>query len=368
MLVVGGGVAGMAFAIRASQLGQSVEIVELDPQWRVAGAGISVTGPTYRALKRLGVLDAVKAGGFLISHGAVICAADGSPIAEVPYRAIEPDLPTAGGILRPKLHEILSAKVRALGVRVTLGATLQSTAESHDGVTALLSNGETREVDLVVAADGAFSAVRAQLFPDADAPAYTGQYCWRLLAQRPAQVDRPHFFMSADVTCGLMPVSADEMYLWLLETAPARRRINEADLTDHLRDLLAPFGGVVDAVRAAIDAGAPIIARPLDALLLPLPWHRGKTILIGDAVHATTPHLASGAGIAVEDGLLLAEALAGGDPIEAVFDQFEARRWERCRLVVEDSVAIGRMQQTDASPAALNERMSRAQAALALDI
>lgn len=368
VLVIGGGVGGMTFALRAAQHGAHIEIVEADPQWRVAGAGITITGPTFRAIKRLGLLEEVVAKGFYIDTGAIICAPDGSPVGEVPMRSLEPGLPTNGGILRPRLHDIMASQVKAQGVRVTLGQTVKALEDQGERVSATISDGRTEDFDLVVVADGAFSPTRSIVFPEAPVPSYTGQYCWRILARRPSEIRRPHFYMDGKVTCGVMPVNDEQMYLWLLENAPERRRLADEDLPDLLRGMLAPFAGAIDAVREAIDAGAPIIARPLDAVLLPLPWHKGRTILIGDAVHATTPHLASGAGIAIEDGMLLADMLAeSGDPI-AAFERFEARRYERCRLVVEDSVAIGHMQQTAASPEALNQRMSRAQAALAAEI
>ena len=55
------------------------------------------------------------------------------------------------------------------------------------------------------------------------------------------------------------------------------------------------------------EADANIDYRPLSNLLVPLPWHKGRIVLIGDTVHATTPHLASGAGIGIESAIVLAE-------------------------------------------------------------
>ena len=80
-------------------------------------------------------------------------------------------------------------------------------------------------------------------------------------------------------------------------------------------------------------------------MLLPPPWNVGRIGLIGDAAHATTPHLASGAGIAIEDGLVLAEELAKAASVEAGWAAFVAQRYERARLVVENSVEIGRLEQ-----------------------
>jgi 2-polyprenyl-6-methoxyphenol hydroxylase-like FAD-dependent oxidoreductase len=68
-------------------------------------------------------------------------------------------------------------------------------------------------------------------------------------------------------------------------------------------------------------------------------------ILIGDAAHPTTPQLASGAGMAVEDALVLTEELLEHETVAAAFSGFMERRYERCRLVVENSLEIGRREQ-----------------------
>ena len=112
-----------------------------------------------------------------------------------------------------------------------------------------------------------------------------------------------------------------------------------------LAEQLRGFGGALGAVRDSLDASARINYRPLEKLLLPPPWHRGRVILIGDAAHATTPHLASGAGLAVEDALVLGECLdvrawRSSDALQ----RFAARRYERCRMVVENSVRLGELE------------------------
>jgi 2-polyprenyl-6-methoxyphenol hydroxylase-like FAD-dependent oxidoreductase len=84
--------------------------------------------------------------------------------------------------------------------------------------------------------------------------------------------------------------------------------------------------------------------RPLEWMLLPRPWHRGRIVLIGDAAHATTPHMASGAGLAAEDGLVLGEEIARTDDVGQALDAFGERRFERARLVVENSVRVGEIE------------------------
>jgi len=97
---------------------------------------------------------------------------------------------------------------------------------------------------------------------------------------------------------------------------------------------------------------------------MPAPWHVGRVVLIGDAVHATTPHLASGAGIAVEDAVVLAEELDAGGSVDEVLLRFSQRRFERCRLVVESSVRLGQIEQEGGSKAEHGQLMRDAMVAL----
>ena len=367
LLIVGGGFAGMSLAIRMREIGWKVDLVEIDPEWRVYGAGISITGPTYRASKRLGIADELIARGYASHQGVRICTPGGEVVAEMPAAPIEPGLPTGGGIMRPVMHEILSARTRASGTNVRLGVTLESYSESRGQIQVETSDGRTARYSLVVAADGAFSKTRNLVFPGAPPPTYTGQYCWRLVAERHPDIKGVHFYMAGSITAGVMPTSAAQMYMFLLQAEPHKVRIDETTQWQRLKELMAPFSGLLGTLRDGLSASSPIICRPLDAILLPRPWHRGRILLIGDAVHATTPHLASGAGIAIEDALVLSKELAGDD-IERAIVRFEERRWERCRLVVENSVRIGHMEQTHADPATLQKLMAESEAALRADI
>src|SRR5690606_27540068 len=112
----------------------------------------------------------------------------------------------------------------------------------------------------------------------------------------------------------------------------------------HVADLLRPYGGYVQQVRENLGEDSLVNYRPLEWLLLPTPWYNGRVVLIGDAVHATTPHMASGAGMAVEDGLVLGEELERHDDVGQALAAFTARRFERARLVVENSVRVGEIE------------------------
>jgi 2-polyprenyl-6-methoxyphenol hydroxylase-like FAD-dependent oxidoreductase len=88
-------------------------------------------------------------------------------------------------------------------------------------------------------------------------------------------------------------------------------------------------------------------------------------LLLGDAAHGTTPHLASGAGMAMEDALVLAESLQSHDTLEAALQAHTARRVPRCTLVVQNSVAIGDAEMRHEPASTLNEIMTRSHRALA---
>ena len=105
--------------------------------------------------------------------------------------------------------------------------------------------------------------------------------------------------------------------------------------------------------------------RGLAAMLLPPPWHRGRVVLIGDAAHTTTPHIAYGVGMAIEDSVVLAEELGRGASVEAALAPFSARRFERCRLVVETSLQLSRWEvDPPADPTLHHQLTGRALAAL----
>jgi 2-polyprenyl-6-methoxyphenol hydroxylase-like FAD-dependent oxidoreductase len=332
----------MATAIMLRRNGVPVDLIDLDPEWRVYGAGITITGPTLRAFQALGILERVIAGAHT-ADGVQVCDVAGEPLTIIPTPPpAGSDVPGSGGIMRPALHKILSNDVLALGANVRLGITVDAIASAADAEHVRFSDGTSGDYDLVVGADGLFSRVRALLFPNAPAPQFTGQACWRLMTGRLPAIDRRHYFLGGPVKAGLTPVSSSEMYMFVLENVGANAWVDPATFHEKLRDLLVAFGGPLARVRAGLNPESSIVYRPLETVLLPAPWHVGRTVIVGDAAHATTPQLASGAGMAVEDGLVLADEMQRASSVEEGLRRFMSRRYARCRLVVENSLQLGR--------------------------
>jgi 2-polyprenyl-6-methoxyphenol hydroxylase-like FAD-dependent oxidoreductase len=365
ILVLGGGIAGMSAAIQLADAGYTVDLVEKDPQWQVLGAGLTVLGSTLRALMHVGVLAEVREAGYF-AYGNKIFDFRGALKFERPgMRMPDVDLPSGGGILRPVLHGILSKAVAGAGVNVRLGVTANSMTKDGDSVQVQLSDGSARRYGLVLAADGLNSHTRQSIFGLSPKPTFTGQGCWRLVCERPAAVDRGCFYVGGPVTVGTVPVSQTHMYVWVLQHVPDNPWVDVSVQHEILRDLLKDFGGVVGDVRESLGANSTINYRPLEPLLFPAPWYRDGVLLIGDACHATTPHLASGAGMAVEDGVVLAQELTRASTVDEAVDSYMRRRWERCRLVVENSIAIGNVEMRHEGTAKLNHLMNVSQTELA---
>jgi 2-polyprenyl-6-methoxyphenol hydroxylase-like FAD-dependent oxidoreductase len=352
VLVVGGGIGGMCAAIQLRRLGIAVDLVELSPDWTVYGAGITISGPSLRALRTVGVVDQVIAQGGNWSH-IDICAGDGTLLNTVPVAHADgaEDLPPAGGILRPVLARILADATRTAGVDVRLGLTFEAIAQDTDGAEVAFTDGSSRRYDLVVGADGLNSKVRTTLFPDAPEPAFSGQGSWRTVVPRTRR--NSTIFMGRTTKAGLNPVSETESYLFVLDQRDRFDFIPATQWPTLLADLMEEFGGAVAEVRQGLRDGSiaadRIVYRPLMGLMMPAPWHRGRVVLLGDAVHATTPHLASGAGLAIEGAVVLAEELARCNHLEGALAAYCGRRYDRARLVVSSSLRMGELERAGGS-------------------
>lgn len=344
-LIVGGGFSGMSAAIELRKLGIAVDLVELDPQWRCYGAGISIGGPTLRAFRTLGVLERYLEQGYACD-GVEIRSASGQLLTELPTpRIAGSDVAGSGAVMRPVLASILAEQTRALGTQVRLGCTVKSMLQDAEGVEVRFTDGSMKRYALVIGADGLFSATRQMLLPDAPTPRYSGQGVWRAVLPRPAHIVRTMLWVGSKTKVGLNPVSQDEMYLFVNEDKPANERVAPEQFLTLLQQLLAPFTAPdVQQASAMLNADSLIVYRPLEGLLVEQPWYVGRVVLIGDAVHATTPHLASGAGIGIEDAIVLAEEIARATSLPSALQSFQTRRWERCRMVVQNSARLGEIE------------------------
>src|SRR5690606_4626473 len=195
------------------------------------------------------------------------------------------------------------------------------------------------EYDLVIGADGTYSATRAMVLPEAALPAFTGQAVWRYNLPRAAGLDALHVY-NGPIGAGLVPMSHELMYMYLTTPEPGNPRYPLEGLAAAMRGKTAACAPFIRQLAEQITDDHGVVYRPLVSLLVESPWHRNRVVLLGDAVHATTPHLGQGAGMAIEDSLVLAEELARHATVADAFDAYRARRFERCAYIVRASLAI----------------------------
>lgn len=350
VLIVGGGIAGMALAIGLSKKDIEAEIVESKTDWTVLGVGIIQQGTALRALKALGLLDRCLEKGFAI-NALVIGDAQSRVHVRIPQPQLAgPEYPGNLGIIRPQLHTVLAEASQEAGTRIRLGLTVASFTQDANAVEVQFTDGTHGTYDLVVGADGIYSHVRALLYGEQFRPRYVGQAVWRANLGRPAEVVDVSMWYGPHNKAGFCPLSQEEMYLFLTQNVPTLSRPEQEQLPALLREQLAEYSGLVGEVREHITDPQQVNYRPIESLLLPPPWYQGRVLLIGDAAHATSPHLASGAAMALEDAVVLAEELASTESISKALEQFMARRYERCRLVVENSLQLVEWEKNPTAP------------------
>ena len=131
-LIVGGGISGLVLSIALRRRGVAVDLVEIQPRWNVLGTGLSLTGPTLRALSSIGIVDQCIEVAFGFDR-VTFCDAKGTRIADLAMpRLAGPDRPATIAIGRPALHEVLLRNARSLGATIRLGTTIASLKQEAD--------------------------------------------------------------------------------------------------------------------------------------------------------------------------------------------------------------------------------------------
>ena len=338
ILIIGGGIGGLTAAIALRARGFAVTVIERDPEWSVYGVGIIQQSNVIRAMAQLGLIDEYVSTG--VGFDAVeVYAPNGLRVARVPTPRLVEGYPANMGIGRRALHTLLGDRTIGAGARVLLGVTATELADDGDGVDVTLSNGTRERFDLVIGADGVYSQVREQIFPDAPRPEFTGQAVWRYNLPRPTDLDALHAY-NGPTGVGLVPISNDLMYMYVTTPEPDNPRYPRDGLAATMRAKMATCAPRIRKLSEQVTDDDGVVYRPLEALLIDGPWHRGRIVLLGDAVHATTPHLGQGAGMAIEDSLVLAEELDRHHDVEAALTAYRDRRFDRCAYIVRSSIAI----------------------------
>ncbi|MFE7650893.1 FAD-dependent monooxygenase [Streptomyces phaeoluteigriseus] len=329
-VVVGAGIGGPAAALSLRRAGCEVTLVERTPRFTEVGAGIQLAPNATRALRRLGLLDAVAArasrpAGLSFrnwSDGAEICRYALGRAAEEEFGA--PYLQ----LHRADLHHVLATAVPPEAVR--LHTEVVGIGQDDKSAHVMTADGERLEADLVVAADGVRSAARQWLF-GADQPLFSGTAAYRALipAARAAPLDLPdyalwlgpdrhfvHYWVRRGELLNIVAVFRAEagQESWTASAEPGEQM---REFTGWDPRVLTLLGHAGQMFRHGLYTRAPLVR-----------WNVGRVTLLGDSAHAMVPFQAQGAAQALLDAVVLGDSLAGASPAEvpAALDRYVARR------------------------------------------
>jgi 2-polyprenyl-6-methoxyphenol hydroxylase-like FAD-dependent oxidoreductase len=330
VLIVGGGIAGLSVATALANCSIDCDIVERDREWTTIGAGVTLSPNGMRALRTLGLADAVEAAGRPIELVRTLTER-GELRSEFPGEVWD-GVGRTVAVHRAALQRVLRVGARNASLR--LGTTVTELTEFADAVEVSFSDGTRGRYELVVGADGIRSNVRDLCFDDT-APQYVGQMYWRTSVSAEV-VETATMMFDARRFVALIPLGAGQTYVaaQLFGTAPFD--LAPADVFPAVRAHFGDFASPMGEALAHFD-NATVHFGPAEEIERDQ-WRAGRVLLVGDAAHACSPTLAQGASMAFEDAVVLAELLEGADDTASIprtLDAFVARREPRARWVRE---------------------------------
>jgi FAD-dependent urate hydroxylase len=318
VLVVGAGIAGLAVARALARAGFSAEVVEREPVWDESGTGIYLAGNAARALRVLGLERAVLGRGIVIRRQRV-SDDRGRLLVEVDLAELWDGVGPCLALPRAHLHASLLEGARDVPIR--MGAHVRGLREQNGTVSVEFGDGTAGEYDLVIGADGVHSTVRRLVFGSEATAQPVGQVGWRFVTACPPEITTWSVMLGHRTAFLTIPIGNGRVYCYC----------DVVSKHDEDQELGSLFSGFAEPAPSLIDSllGEPLVHRSTIEEVALDSWTRGRVVLLGDAAHATSPNMAEGAAMALEDALVLAECLRRVGTIPAALSAFEARRRPR---------------------------------------
>ena len=321
VLIVGGGIAGLATARALTAHGIECDVVERASAWSDPGTGMYLPANAVRALGDLGLEAALCDRAVEIGRQRFLDQR-GRPLLDVDLATVWGKTGPCLAIEHRDLHEILRD-----GVPVRLDTTITALQDDGSQTRAALSDGSSDLYDLVVGADGVRSWVRTELFTGSN-PRFVRQVSWRFLVDGFPEISQWTVMLGRGKAFLTIPLGGGRIYCYADVSAQAAVDPTGGDpakLADPYRGFAEP---VPKILREAVRESQRPYFSPIEEVIQET-WVRGRIVLVGDAAHAMSPNMAEGAGLAVEDALVLAETIAAGRTLE----EFDARRRPRVTFV-----------------------------------
>jgi FAD-dependent urate hydroxylase len=324
ILVVGAGIAGLASARALRLSGYRPDVVEELPATTVPAAGIYLLGNAARALRDLGLDGPVRPLGAVVERQRFVDE-DGAELCVVDLGRLWAGVGDCRALPRADVQRVLLTSVGG-GVRYETAVRRLELAQPDGPVTVGFGDGATATYDLVVGADGRRSSVRS--LGALGGPARpVGQVVYRSVVSGGPPIDECVTVLGRRAAFLVVPMGGGRLYLCADEAAAAK----PADPRTRLDEVFGEFGG---PTRAVLDAVDTVQVSVTDEVELGC-WSRGPVVLVGDAAHATSPTLAEGAAMALEDAVVLAASLQAAGSIADALRGYESRRRPRTKWVLD---------------------------------
>jgi 2-polyprenyl-6-methoxyphenol hydroxylase-like FAD-dependent oxidoreductase len=342
ILVVGAGIAGCCAAIALAARGFTVSLIEKQDEWRFQSSGIFVYSNGLSSLHDIGVLDHVLAVGYIIENGRNIYFDHrGHHLVDVFYPAADDGrVPAILGIKRAELHRILAHQLKHFGLSAELGTTVRALKQTGDRVEIEFSRGSVENFDLVVAADGLRSQMRRLAGFDIQ-PRYSGLGVWRSVHDRPADLRDKIMMMGPGKRYGIMPISADKLYTFGTIVEPEGKWYDPEAWPETMAAKFREFEGPARRFIEELGPRSEVLYTAVEEIVMPLPWHAGRVVLIGDAAHASTPFMGQGGAMGVQDAVILARLLDSDNDVDALLRTYGEARQPVCRFAQDVSRQVG---------------------------
>ena len=342
-IVVGGGIGGLSLARELDRRGLAAVVLERAPKLATVGAGIIMNPNAMAVLEANGLAERVR------SHSAPYLTRDtfdhrGRRLATRDYRPLYAAGRLAIGALchRAHLHECLYDGLPPGSVH--LDTRIVALDAGLDGVRVETDRGEVFTGDVLIGADGIRSTVRAR-FLGPNEPVYLGYRSHRFVVPNGDGLEHFTEFLGRGLRVGLVPIGGGQLYVWTTFNSPRESRAWALDSVEALRAL---FTEIADPrVRRAfgeLESADGVVCTDIEEVRQ-AGWASGRVALLGDAAHALTPNMGQGAGMAMEDAVILAEELVRASRREAdvpeALARYVARRRRRVDTIVRLSRQIG---------------------------
>jgi 2-polyprenyl-6-methoxyphenol hydroxylase-like FAD-dependent oxidoreductase len=352
VLIAGAGIGGLTAALGLTRRGVPVEVYERRRTGDIlmAGSGLTIWSNATTALGALGLEDALLARSETVRGGTSV-----NEHEHVIYRMRTAQYTWPGSvpsvsISRGDLIDLLMAACREAGVPVHESHRCVGYEEDSDGVVLKLDDGRTVKGSVLIGADGIRSAILTQLHGALPKPLYTGRSTYRGISPTPEGLDPGIVYMfhhaGTRVGGGAWHVGGGRVAWTLSCVAEPGEREDPAVLKEHAARLARPLPGLPSRLVAATAADA-VIRTDIFYHDWREHWGEGRVTLLGDAAHAMPTDLGQGACQAIEDAVVLAEALAGSDDPVAALRAYEERRIPRVRWVREQVMRLVKWPQID---------------------